>query len=125
VAWAWSGEFHRLKTCMYTRSETVSAAINASSGEESDLLHPGSKLVTIGWSASGSEVILKGSFDDWTNEWELGGIDGEQNRFMTMRLRPGQYMYKFKVDGEWTVADDQSKKRDESGFTNNWLEVTG
>jgi hypothetical protein len=125
VAWAWSGEFHRLKTCMYTRSETVSAAINASCDEESDLLHPGSQLVAIGWSAAGSDIYLKGSFDGWSNEWKLGDIDGRGEKRLTMRLCPGEYMYKFKVDGEWTVADDQRKKRDESGFTNNWLEVVG
>ena len=138
VAWAWSSEFHRLRNAMYTRSEVVCQAITASATEDSGLLSPASKLVTFRWSGAGSNVVLKGSFDGWTAEWTLTSTmdmnnDGEgfegtgrsrdQEKSIIMRLRPDEYMYKFKVDGLWTVADDQDKKQDDAGFVNNFVRV--
>jgi hypothetical protein len=139
VAWAWACEFHRLRNACFTRSNVVCRAINASSTEEADIFDPASKLVTVEWTGSGDCVVLKGSFDGWTAEWNLespesavAGDDAANGRFdpvgdagvkaLTLRLRPGTYAYKFKVDGEWTVAEHQPKQT-VGGITNNSVVV--
>lgn len=141
VAWAWSGEFHRLRNACYTRSDIVCHAITASANEPSELLDKESRCSVFRWTNGGSTIILKGSFDGWMAEWVLqpeliengraGGDDdssdpsahSESVRAITLKLRPGQYMYKFKVDGDWTVASDQEQRRDETGFINNYIEI--
>lgn len=146
VAWAWSSEFHRLRNAMYTRTEVVHQAISESSTEASDLLDPDARVISLAWTGPGEKVICKGSFDGWTAEWTLvspavaigqtrngvangrgkGAVKGTAKanaKTCTIRVRPGEYMYKFKVDGEWTVADDQDTKQDSAGFTNNVVVV--
>lgn len=72
---------------------------------------------------------MKGSFDGWTAEWTLEAMgvagDGEDNgmKALTLRLRPGTYLYKFKVDGEWCLDDGQDKHTDNGGVTNNCVRV--
>lgn len=140
VAWAWAFEFHRMRNACFTRANVVCLAINASSKEEADIFDPASRLVTIHWTGFGRQVVLKGSFDDWAAEWNLesegsflngdglphesqdndGDVGGVKS--LTLRLRPGKYAYKFKVDGEWTFAEDQPKQED-GGIVNNSVTV--
>lgn len=142
VAWAWSSEFHRLRNACFTRSNVVSRAINASCEEEADAFNPSSKLVTLQWTGAGENVVLKGSFDGWTAEWNLEFPDAENEangfvdvgedgakksssgpRALTLRLHPGKYDYKFRVDGEWVLAEDQMKQHNEAGIENNCISV--
>ncbi len=140
VAWAWSSEFHRLRNAMYTKSELVSALIVDTVGETSDLYDGSARPVDIFWTGGGSSIFVKGSFDNWNAEWTLlpnltNGLPGDAadagsvvqdkagTRRITLLLKPGEYIYKFKIDNEWAIADDQPQKRDNSGFVNNWLKV--
>eukprot|EP00177_Eucheuma_denticulatum_P005295 GFKZ01009634.1.p1 GENE.GFKZ01009634.1~~GFKZ01009634.1.p1 ORF type:complete len:1623 (-),score=226.52 GFKZ01009634.1:859-5727(-) len=124
VAWAWSGEFHRLRNAMYTRGDVVADLISTTVDEKSDLYDKSAKPVLIQWSGGGHSVVVKGSFDDWTAEWPLSKEVGRNGAYgLRLLLRPGEYTYKFKVDLEYTVAEDLPKKSDESGFTNNVLFV--
>lgn len=125
VAWAWSSEFHRIRNAMYTRREVVAELISATVDEESDLYDSSARPTLIQWNGDGTSVGLKGSFDNWTEEWPLSRDVGENGAFgLRMLLRPGEYTYKFKVDMTWTVAGNQPQKKDEAGFTNNLLVVT-
>ena len=74
---------------------------------------------------SASEVCLVGSF----NEWDAGrhmmkkNASGEWSK--TVYIEPGEYEYKFLVDGEWTT-DPQCDRtvHNEFGTLNNLLVVT-
>lgn len=129
VSWAWACEFHRLRNACFTRANVVCLAISASSTEESEVLDPSSQLVTIRWPGAGETVLLKGSFDGWTAEWTLEAMgvagDGKDDgmKALTLRLRPGTYSYKFKVDGDWCLNDGQDKHTVDGGVTNNCVRV--
>lgn len=120
VAWAWSGEFHRLRNAMYTQGDAVSDLISSSVDESSELLDKAAIPSSILWSGKGEKVGVRGSFDGWSAEWPLSR-ESAQNGGLALKLLllPGEYMYKFKVDGIWTVASDQPQKNDANGFTNN------
>lgn len=124
VAWAWSSEFHRIRNAMFTRGDVVASVISTTVDERSSLYDPSANPVLIQWTGSGTSVILKGSFDNWTAEWPLSLGIGEGGVFaVKLLLRRGEYMYKFKVDQKWTVAEDLPKKEDEAGFINNVLRI--
>lgn len=124
VAWAWSGEFHRIRNAMYTRGDVVADLVSSTVQEDSDLYERTAKPVLMEWNGEGSSVILKGSFDNWTAEWPLSRSVGRNGRYgLKLLLCPGEYTYKFKVDLEWTIASRQPQKVDASGYTNNVLVV--
>lgn len=124
VAWAWSSEFHRIRNAMYTRGDVVADLISSTVDEKSDLYDETARPVLIQWTGGGHSVVVKGSFDDWTAEWPMSKEVGENGAYgLRLLLCPGEYTYKFKVDLEFTVAEDLPKKSDESGFTNNVLLV--
>ena len=39
--------------------------------------------------------------------------------FLVQELPPGFYQFKYVIDGQWFVADDQDKVKDEHGNENN------
>lgn len=122
VAWAWSSEFHRMRNAMYTRGETVAELISATVMEKSDLYDANAQVVVLEWRGEGNKVVVKGSFDNWTAEWSM--TRGEDGMLMLrLLLPPGEYMYKFKVDGNWTIAHDQAQREDSTGFVNNLLQI--
>lgn len=131
VAWAWSTEFHRLRNAMYTKGEVVSRLIMDTVNEKSDLYEENSRPVEIIWQGEGKKVVVKGSFDNWKQEWNLIAMNVNVNRTgvstlkhaITLRLRPGEYVYKFKVDNEWKIAENHEKKADNAGFVNNVVVV--
>lgn len=129
VAWAWSGEFHRLRDAMYTRGDAVAELISSTVNDKTDLYDESVKPVLLSWKGPGEKVVIKGSFDGWAAEWPLSRQVGKDENLqdgafaLKVLLRPGEYTYKFRVDDEWTVANDQPKSVDSSGFTNNMLMV--
>lgn len=123
VAWAWSGEFHRLRDAMYTTGDAVAELIFSTVEEKSDLYDASTRVVSIEWREQGEKVVIKGSFDAWAAEWPLSRQNGNGAFELRLLLRPGEYMYKFKVDDEWTLAEDHPKMNDSAGMTNNVLRV--
>lgn len=124
VAWAWSSEFHRIRNAMYTRGDVVANLISTTVDEKSSLYDPSANPVLIQWTGGGSAVVLKGSFDNWTAEWPLSRDVGDNGAYgLKLLLCPGEYECKFKVDNEWTVADNLPQAEDAVGFTNNVLKV--
>eukprot|EP00793_Prasinoderma_coloniale_P002924 PRCOL_00002406-RA len=75
-----------------------------------------------GW---GTEVRVMGSFDSWTHgelmsNPEQDAADIKCLFTCELMLRPGTYEVKFRVDGEWRVADDMPM-HGEGENTNNLL----
>ena len=76
--------------------------------------------VTIRWRGEAREVKLAGEF----NNWEPETITREGESWVrVLSLAPGQYAYKFVVDGEWRVCGDLPSARDQEGNTNNVIQV--
>jgi 1,4-alpha-glucan branching enzyme len=64
----------------------------------------------------GSDVYVAGTFNDWNPEKkQLLDKDGSGNYSGTMMLSPGDYEYKFKVNGDWFIDANNPK------FTPNGL----
>lgn len=123
VAWAWSNEFHRLRDAMYTTGEAVAELISSTADDDSDIYDSTAKAVLIEWHGQGDKVVLKGSFDEWAAEWPLSRNIGKEAFGLKLALRPGEYMYKFKVNDVWLVDDNQPKREDTMGFVNNVITV--
>lgn len=124
VAWAWSGEFHRIRNAMYTRGDIVAHLISETVDEESEVYDAAAVPVLVQWAGDCESVVIKGSFDNWTSEWPLNPDLGRTGGFgLRLLLRPGEYTYKYKVDQAWTVSESLPQRKDEAGFTNNILVV--
>lgn len=54
-------------------------------------------------SAPGKKVFAAGSFNDWQPEKELKDKDNTGVYRCQLRLQPGEYQYKFVVDGNWCL----------------------
>ncbi|MGZ3925198.1 MAG: hypothetical protein ACXVBJ_15610, partial [Flavisolibacter sp.] len=65
------------------------------------------------------KVMLSGSFNDWNpNALSMNATDSGWIAFV--KLRPGKYWYKFIVDGNWTIDNDnQLKENDGQGNINS------
>ncbi|MDD5599441.1 MAG: glycogen-binding domain-containing protein [Victivallaceae bacterium] len=64
----------------------------------------------------GSDVYVAGTFNDWNpNGEQLLDKDGDGNYSGTLMLLPGDYEYKFKVNGDWFIDANNPK------FTPNGL----
>jgi len=92
--------------------------------EESDSLRV--REVHINWTGAAGEVVLCGSFDDWTAGVHLSPSDSSP--WSTWRgsvfLLPGAYEVKWRIDGEWRCADGWKLCTDPAtGATNNLLVV--
>uniref|UniRef100_A0A7S1T5T0 Starch synthase n=1 Tax=Compsopogon caeruleus TaxID=31354 RepID=A0A7S1T5T0_9RHOD len=123
VAWAWSSEFHRLRNAIYADSTKIHSELLATASVNDSCLVRNAKMVVFRWSTEGHKVFLKGSFDGWNQQWPLMPENEVSSvKLIRLRLPPGDYTYKFWVDGRWVLAEDQPR-RDEGGFSNNVIVV--
>lgn len=51
--------------------------------------------------APGKSVAVAGSFNDWQPVKKLSDRNGDGHYRCRLMLYPGEYFYKFVVDGEW------------------------
>jgi len=51
----------------------------------------------------GRRVAVAGSFNEWKPERELADRNGDGVYRARLMLEPGEYQYKFVVDGEWRL----------------------
>jgi 5'-AMP-activated protein kinase regulatory beta subunit len=66
-------------------------------------------------------VEVAGSFDGWKRRHPL---HRSGNAFyILLNLEPGDYQYKYVVDGEWRYAPEQMVARDAHGNVNNFIRV--
>ena len=54
-------------------------------------------------SVPGKKVFVAGSFNGWKAEKELKDKDDSGVYRCQLRLKPGEYQYKFIVDGNWCL----------------------
>jgi len=134
AAWAWSSEFHRLRNSIYVRRPIFREDLDSVVEEDSEALDSCATVHVVRWTAVGEDVVVKGSWDGWAREWPLtdgpAPIDGDleeaadvEKHMVRLRLPPGDYEFKFKVDGKWVLAKDLPT-RGEGAFTNNLLSVS-
>ena len=53
--------------------------------------------------APGREIFVAGSFCNWEPKYRLTDRDGSGKYSCRVLLEPGDYQYKFVVDGEWRL----------------------
>lgn len=63
-------------------------------------------------------VMLAGSFNDW-NPAALAMTQTDSGWIATVRLAPGKYWYKFIVDGNWTIDNENTKVENDGRGNNN------
>ena len=66
-------------------------------------------------------ISIIGSWDEWSNEIVLKYDHYHQHYSNTLLLKPGEYYYKFIIDGEWTCSESHPKNNDLYGNINNYL----
>ena len=53
--------------------------------------------------APGRQIFVAGSFSDWEPKYRLTDRAGDGKYSCRILLEPGDYQYKFVVDGEWRL----------------------
>jgi len=65
------------------------------------------------------KVLLAGDFTDWSTG-ALPMTHTDSGWSLPVKLKPGKYLYKFIVDGEWmTDPDNETTENDNDGYTNS------
>ncbi|KAK6205102.1 regulation of G-protein function [Scheffersomyces amazonensis] len=78
---------------------------------------------TFSWPKGPQEVILTGTFDNWSKSFPLvKETDGSFSLTVPLPKSSEPILYKYVVDGEWLVSSTQRISKDESGNENNVLE---
>ena len=73
----------------------------------------------------GRQVFVAGSFSDWQPKHKLSDKDGNGVYTVRILLAPGEYEYKFVVDGEWRLdAANPNFVPNDFGTLNSLLTVT-
>ena len=74
--------------------------------------------------APGKSVAVAGSFNDWQPNKVLTDKKGDGHYSCRLMLYPGEYQYKFLVDGEWrSDAENPDFVPNEFGSLNSVLTV--
>lgn len=80
-------------------------------------------LATFVWKDRGARVQLAGSFDDWRKH-DMTYVPGVAYFLLVVELPPGEYFYRFVVDGRWAVAeDDHNLREDQFGEWSHFLVI--
>ena len=66
-------------------------------------------------STPGRKVMLAGSFNNWQPVKQLKDRDNNGVYRCQLRLEPGEYQYKFIVDGDWCL-DAENPNFTQNGF---------
>ena len=75
--------------------------------------------------APGKEVFLAGSFNNWQIEKELKDRENSGIYRCQLRLLPGEYQYKFIVNGNWCLdAENPNFTTNNFGTLNSLLTVS-
>eukprot|EP01026_Neomeris_dumetosa_P074222 TRINITY_DN7703_c0_g2_i1.p2 TRINITY_DN7703_c0_g2~~TRINITY_DN7703_c0_g2_i1.p2 ORF type:complete len:265 (-),score=32.53 TRINITY_DN7703_c0_g2_i1:814-1608(-) len=84
-------------------------------------MHPKMVPTIIVWPHGGTDVQIKGSWNNWTTLTKLQKSDKDFT--IVQLLAPGVYQYKFKVDDQWKHDPNRPAVYDDDGNINNVLEV--
>jgi len=86
------------------------------------------KIMNINYTSSASWVAIKGSWDNWKEQIALKRVKSGQdsaNFYVALKIAPGNYQFKFIVDGQWTLSPDYPilKNKDDPLIVNNLLNI--
>lgn len=80
-------------------------------------------LTTFIWRNPGASVCLAGSFDDWKKH-EMMFVPDVNYHILVTELPPGDYFYRFVVDGRWRVAKgDPNLQEDPFGQLSHFISI--
>lgn len=86
--------------------------------------NPSNTLTTFIWREPAGTVWLAGSFDDWRKHQMLYVPDVNYHILVT-ELPPGEYAYRFVVDGRWRVVEgDPNLKEDQFGHLSHFITIS-
>lgn len=71
------------------------------------------------------DVRITGEFSDWSSAGIPLSPEGPGTWTATLRLPPGEYQYRFIVDGEWRDDPEAPRIQNGLGGTNSLLRVEG
>ena len=66
-----------------------------------------------------SSVQVCGSFDKWQVRHPLTYDPMKSQWNLTLKIKKGKFFYKYIVDGEWVVNNNEPTETEESGIVNN------
>lgn len=74
-----------------------------------------------------SQVFLAGTFNDWSDSAkELSYKEDSECHVGTLLLEPGEYEYKFIIDGDWQIdAENPNFTQNKIGTLNSVVKVEG
>ena len=86
--------------------------------------------VSFEWKSQAGNVVekvqLAGSFTQWNPvEMEKSFEEPDEKWALKLDLPPGEYEFKFVVDGNWVIDEDQPTKLSQVGTLNNVISVKG
>lgn len=85
--------------------------------------NPSNTLTTFLWREPAGTVWLAGSFDDWRKHQMLF-VPEVNYHILVTELPPGEYAYRFVVDGRWRVADgDPNLREDQFGHLSHFITI--
>jgi 1,4-alpha-glucan branching enzyme len=58
-------------------------------------------------------VMLAGTFNEWSSDATPMQKTSASEWVVSLRLKPGRYLYKFVVDDKWTEDPDNPEKEDD------------
>ncbi|MEW7290038.1 glycogen-binding domain-containing protein [Aquimarina sp. 2304DJ70-9] len=83
----------------------------------------GNITFTLNGHTKARKVVLSGSFNKW-NENLFRMTKAEDCWTITLKIKPGEYEYKFIVDGDWIEdPDNPLKKRNEFNEYNSFIDI--
>lgn len=111
-------------------SSSISSSITSSSSVQSESpIHNQKKFlpktmetIEFQWTGKAKEVFLTGSFSKWSTQFVM--FETQKGKFeITLNLPPGEYEYKYLVDGVWKVDDIRPVLTNNKGKEINYLLV--
>ena len=125
VSRGWCKEFYRLQNKIFFN-------VNEAYKEKSTEIYDSFLFTKAGYvpvtfeiklEKKAKEVKLSGSFDNWFFKYNLN-YDSEKNNWSTsIMLNKGKYFYKYIVDGDWTINENNKNEKGEDGMLNNVIEI--
>lgn len=108
---------------MATLVSTNHFSVRVASPEAAPCSSTSNILTTFIWRDPGGSVLLAGSFDDWRKHQMIFVPDIKYHILVT-ELPPGEYFYRFVVDGRWRIADgDPNLQEDPFGQLSHFISI--
>ena len=84
------------------------------------------KIVPVTYPFPASWVAIKGSWDNWKEQIALKRVKNnhDHNFYVTLKIAPGNYQFKFIVDGEWKLNPAYPMIKTKDDHKNNVLSIS-